>query len=278
MNFKMICIDMDGTLLGKGRKISDYSKQIIKEAYKKGIEIVITTGRIYNNAAYFSELLGVKSPVIAANGAIVREKNTDNIIYSSPMKTEECIEVARFLKSKKVSFHFYTLDTIYCNSKLNKFLTKIYMKSKLQFENYKIEYKVVKENSEWEKIFKENEDQITKCIAFSLNHKKIFEIKEKLKDHNGIVYYGAGRKSVEINAQNASKGNAVKALAEYYNISPEQIMCIGDNENDISMLKYAGLAVAMENAVEDAKKVSNYITDSNKEDGVAKAIQKFILK
>ena len=93
MGYKMICIDMDGTLLGKGKRISKESKDVIEKVHKKGVEIVVTTGRIYNNAAYYSHLLGVESPVIAANGAIVREKHTNKIIYENTIRTEQCIKL-----------------------------------------------------------------------------------------------------------------------------------------------------------------------------------------
>ena len=80
MRYKMICIDMDGTLLNRRKKISDVNKKAIKEAHDMGVEIVVTTGRLYNNAAYYSQLLGVNSPVIAANGAIVIDQKTNDII------------------------------------------------------------------------------------------------------------------------------------------------------------------------------------------------------
>ena len=70
MTYKMVCIDMDGTLLGKGKKISEENKKAIKRVHEKGIEVVVATGRIYNNAEYYSHILGVNSPVIAANGSM----------------------------------------------------------------------------------------------------------------------------------------------------------------------------------------------------------------
>ena len=81
MKYKMICIDMDGTLLGRRKRISEKNKRAIKEAHDLGVEIVVTTGRLYNNALYFSKILGVNSPVVAANGAIVIEQKTNEVIY-----------------------------------------------------------------------------------------------------------------------------------------------------------------------------------------------------
>jgi len=274
MEYKMVCIDMDGTLLGKGRKISKESKEVIKEIHEKGVEIVVTTGRIYNNAAYYSHLLGVESPVIAANGAIVREKYTNKVIYENPIKTEECIKLIEMLYKMKFLFHFYTLDGIYCGSEATKFVTKLYMTKQVGYDNLKINYYVIKDLEKWKEFFRKTNGQITKCIAFSAKPKKIIALKKELDKLDCVVYFGAGSRSVEINNKGVSKGKAVKALADYYGFKRNEIVCIGDNENDISMIEYAGLGVAMGNAIEPVKKLADYITDTNKDNGVAKAIKK----
>lgn len=274
MIYKMVCIDMDGTLLGKGKKISKESKKVIKKVYDKGVEIVVTTGRIYNNAEYYSHILGVKSPVIAANGAIVRDKNSDKVIYENPIKTEECIKLIELLYKRNFYFHFYTLDGIYCGDKFTEFSTKLYMTKQVGYENLKINYYVIKDLEEWKEFFKKTNGQITKCIAFSISPSKISSLKKELNDFNDIVYFGAGSRGVEINNKGVSKGKAVKALADYYGFKREEIVCIGDNENDMSMIEYAGLGVAMGNAIGPVKELADYITDTNKKNGVAKAIKK----
>lgn len=274
MTYKMVCIDMDGTLLGKGKRISKESKEVIKKVYDKGVEVVVTTGRIYNNAAYYSHLLGVESPVIAANGAIVRDKHSNKVIYENPIKMEECIKLVELLYKMNVYFHFYTLDGIYCGNELIKLGTKLYMTKQVGYENLKIKYYVIRNLEEWKEFFKRTNGHITKCIAFSLDPNKIVALKKELNNFKDIVYFGAGSRSVEINNKGVSKGKAVKALADYYGFKREEIVCIGDNENDISMIEYAGFGVAMGNAIEPVKKLADYITDSNKDNGVAKAIKK----
>ena len=276
MKYKMVCIDMDGTLLGKGRNISEKSKEIIKKAHEKGVEIVVTTGRIYNNAAYFSHILGVKSPVIAANGAIVRENN-NNIIYEEYIPTVDCLEIIKVLDKNKISFQFYTTDTIYCSNLISKMATELFMTKQIGYEMLKIKYIMVDKIEKWEDILKNNEGKMTKCIAISPKARKIESVKKALKKVKNITIYGSGKRSIEINYKEVSKGNAVKVLGEYYGISSDEIMCIGDNENDISMIKYAGLGVAMGNAIEEVKAVADFVTETNKEEGVALAIQKFII-
>lgn len=108
MKYKMICIDMDGTLLGKRKRISERNKNAIKQAHDKGIEIVVTTGRLYNNAAYFSKLLGVDSPVIAANGAIVIDQKNNEVIYECGIPKDECIKILKILIKYNSFFQFNT--------------------------------------------------------------------------------------------------------------------------------------------------------------------------
>lgn len=277
MKYKMVCIDMDGTLLGKRRQISDKSKEVIKKAHDKGVEIVVTTGRIYNNAAYFSHLLGVESPVIAANGAIVREKHTDRVIYESPIPMDDCIRLIEILYKNKMQFHFYTNDMIYSNNKFVELGTKIYMTKQIGYESLKIKYDIIKDIEKWKILFKENCTNITKCIVFAVSSQKLANFKDKVSEIESIVCFGSGSHSLEINYKDASKGEAVKQLAKHYGFKREEIMCIGDNENDVSMIEYAGLGIAMENAIDKVKEIADYITDDNKNDGVAKALEKFVL-
>ena len=275
MGYKMVCIDMDGTLLTKRKKVSEESREIIKKVYDKGVEIVVTTGRIYNNAEYYSNFLGVKSPVIAANGAIVKNKIDSEIIYENPISMDECMKLIDLLYEMKFLFHFYTTDGIFCNNSFTEISTKLYMTKQVGYESLKINYHVIRSKEKWINFFKENKNKITKCIVFSAFPEKINRCKESLKKIEGIVYFGAGKRSIEINNRGVSKGNAVKALAEKYGIKREEIICIGDNENDLSMIEYAGLGVAMGNAIDSVKEIADYVTSSNDDNGVAKALKKF---
>ena len=139
MKYKMICIDMDGTLLGKRKRISERNKNAIKQAHDKGIEIVVTTGRLYNNAAYFSKLLGVDSPVIAANGAIVIDQKNNEVIYECGIPKDECIKILKILIKYNSFFQFNTRNMIYCNNWITKTATKSYMTKQHFFEHLQVQ-------------------------------------------------------------------------------------------------------------------------------------------
>ncbi len=277
MGYKMICIDMDGTLLNSRKKISEYNKKIIKAVHDKGIEIVVTTGRLYNNAAYFSKLLGVDSPVIAANGAIVMDQKTNEVIYEQEIPKNVCLEMLEVLIRNKISFHFNTMGTIYCSDLFTQMATKVYMKKQLHFEELKIKYKVIKGIENWKKVFDIEQGKIAKCIAASPKKEKVAKLRSELDNLGTVTSFASGEHSIEVNYNCVSKANAIKVLINKYGITKDELMCIGDNENDISMLEYAGLGIAMGNASAKVKSVANYISDTNNKDGVAKAIEKFIL-
>jgi len=126
-------------------------------------------------------------------------------------------------------------------------------------------------------------DEILKCICIdesaieTKNYERLNEARKEILKVGGFEIESSFRNNFEVMCEGVSKGRAAKVLADFYGISKDEVMCIGDNENDLSMIEYAGMGVAMGNAEESVKKVANYITDTNNNSGVAKAINKFII-
>ena len=277
MKYKLVCIDIDGTLLNSRKMVTKKTKKVLKEAYDKGVHIVITTGRIFNNAAYYSDLLGVKSVVIAANGGIIREKDEDKIIYIKELEKGKCEKILELAEKYNVGAHFHTPDKVFTNNYWQNIITYAAMSFRKP-ENRKVKTNVIKTKDEWDKVFKEHSKDIVKCIIIEFNKKKKAKFREELSKISGLEIASSGFYNIEINKEGTSKGEAVKYLADYYGIKREEVIAVGDNENDLSMIKYAGFGVAMGNAIEEVKKEANYVTDTNNNDGVAKLVEKFILK
>ncbi|MDQ0150510.1 Cof-type HAD-IIB family hydrolase [Eubacterium multiforme] len=277
MSYKMVCIDMDGTLLSKRKTISDESKKVIKEVNEKGIKVVVTTGRLYNNAAYYSNFIGASDAVIAGNGAVIREKNSDEIIFQSDIDINVCKRLLIIAKKCGIILHMHTMNEILTNSYISNVIARVVLPG-IKDSDFPIKITTIKGEDNWDNELKNYKGKITKCITFSVSPKKTEMFRKELDNIKEIVYYCSGHRSIEINAKGVSKGNGVKILAEHYGISRDEIICIGDNENDISMIEYAGLGIAMGNGIEKLKEKANYITDTNDNDGVRKALEKFILK
>lgn len=273
MTYKLICMDMDGTLLNDQKIISKKNIEIIKKACEKGVKVAVCTGRIFTSAEYFADLLKVKAPVIASNGAYIREKDCDEIVYKEPLGYDNCKELLKVLKKYNIYPHFYTTDTIFTEKIIysSYFYT---IGNKTLPDGKKVKIEVV---NNWDEIFLKHKEEIVKGVAVDDDLDKIKKAKEELRKNNKLEVVSSHYNNFEVMNEGVSKGKAVEILATYYNFNKDEIITIGDSENDLSMIKYAGLGIAMANAEEKIKEAADYITDNNNDDGVAKAIEKFIL-
>jgi HAD-superfamily hydrolase, subfamily IIB len=267
---------MDGTLLNSRKKISEENKESIKKAKEKGVVVAISTGRIYNNAAFYADYIDLKAPIIAANGAIIID-NDGGEIFKGVIGYDTSLKILEILKKYKLTPHFHTHNSIYSGSMFQKLLGYVFSARGIPVD-YKISLENVGSIDMWKKVLKEKEDEILKCITFSLNVRKINRAKEELRKITEIEVTSSYPFNIEINAAEVSKGNGVKVLSEHLGIKREEVICIGDNENDISMIEYAGLGVAMGNASNYIKEKADFVTTSNDNSGVGYAIRKFILE
>lgn len=274
MDYKLICIDMDGTLLNDKKTISERNIKAIRFAYDRGVRISVCTGRIFTSAEAFSDLLGVKSPVIAANGAYIREKDRDEVIYTSSIGIERCKKLLSVFRKYDIYPHYYTNERIFTENV--EYSSRFYEATNKALPKDK-QIKVVLVE-DWDLIFKKYEAEIFKAIGIDSNLEHIREAKISIRDMNEFEVVSSHFDNFEVTGKGVSKGNAVQVLANYYGIDSKQVICIGDSENDLSMIKYAGLGIAMGNADENVKEAAGYITDNNNCDGVAKAIEKFVLE
>ncbi|WP_315121079.1 Cof-type HAD-IIB family hydrolase [uncultured Clostridium sp.] len=273
MSYKLICIDMDGTLLNKDSEVSKRNIEAIKKATDKGVQVAITTGRVFVSANYYADVIGVKTPIIASNGAYIRERGSDKVIYKGLLGLENCQKVIEMVNKYGVYPHFNTYDTIYTEKLI--YSSKYYSKSN---ESLPKERRInIEVTSNWYETFLNNSDKILKCIIVDDDLEKLRLLKEELRKDKDLEVVSSFKNNVEVMKKGVSKGNAVEMLAKHYNIKMDEVICIGDSENDLSMIKVAGLGVAMGNGDEIVKNHADYITDSNNEDGVAKVIEKFVL-
>lgn len=274
--YKLVCIDMDGTLLNKHHEVSEENKRALKEATDLGVNIAISTGRIFASARIYAKITGIKAPLICSNGSYIRGKDTDEVIFKSILSGEALDKIYEIIKKHNFLAYFDTPYGIISDTKIpeddSHSIMNEWADKEEQIQFYEVE--------DFRDAFKEYASDILKLIIIEYeNSTKIKDAKEdidKLSDYVDIVYSWGG--CAELMAKGTSKGNAVKILAKRLGIKKEEIMCIGDSGNDLSMLNEAGLAVVMDNAPKEIKRYANYITESNENSGVAKAINKFILK
>ena len=274
MKYKLICTDMDGTLLNDKHEISEENKAALIEAHNKGICVAITTGRLFTSAKAYSDLIGFNIPIIAANGAYIRLSDGDSCIFSSVFSHDELLFIYKTLKQYDLPSIFYTYNTAISDTPLADNHPYVIHNKSLPSDK-QIHFCIGENINE---LLKKYDNEVSKVICIENNPKKhdiLFKVKGILKSTNLFEVVSSSTNNFEIMKKGTSKGNAVKELAKSLNINRDEIICFGDNENDLSMIKYAGLGVAMGNASQLLKDNSDYITDTNTNSGVAKAIKKW---
>lgn len=271
MNYKLIVTDMDGTLLNDDKNVSEENKKALKKAREMGIKIAIATGRIYTSAKFYANLLELDTPIIACNGAIIREEKSGYTLHENVLDYENSLKILDICTKNDIYYHFYNDEGFFCKelnysslaySKWNESQPK---ENRLRIEILNKPFDVIK-----------NTKKILKFVIMDEDLEKINDIKNELRQIDTIEVSSSWQNNVEIMNKGACKGFAVKKLGEYLGIKQEEIISFGDNHNDLSMIEYAGMGVAMRNADELVKKKASFITTSNNENGVAEALNKIL--
>ncbi|PWW31090.1 hypothetical protein DFO73_10284 [Cytobacillus oceanisediminis] len=278
---KCIASDMDGTLLTATQKITDENIEAIKAAQKKGVEVVIATGRSYFEASFVLEEAGISCPIICANGAEVRAAD-GKVVSSNPLDKDLAKKAAYILIQNNVYFEVYTNQGTYTvdEDRGVSIIVDIFLSgnpeadidevTKAAEERFK-KGLVHKVNS-YDELFNHEEHQIYKLLAFSFEPDFLASAKEDLLQLEGMAVSSSGDENLELTSVNAQKGIALEAFVKEKGISLLETMAIGDNYNDLSMFKRAGRSVAMGNADEIIKAQCDAVTSTNEDSGVAKAI------
>lgn len=280
MKYKLLCLDMDGTVLNDDKKVSEENLKAIKKAHTLGIKIAICTGRLFANARVYADIFGIEAPIIASNGAYIRDKGSDDVIYKCVLGKEKASKLYSIVEKYGFVLFFNECDSVISSKKFDDD-KNIYVKMNKELpEDRRV--RLLYTEDMFETISNEG-DEILKCICIdenaikTKNYEKLNEARKEVLKAGGFEIASSFRNNFEVMCDGVSKGRAAKVLADFYGISKDEVMCIGDNENDLSMIEYAGMGVAMGNAEESVKKAANYITDTNNNSGVAKAINKFII-
>lgn len=273
MQYKLIVVDMDGTLLNTNHEVSKETRETLAKAMEKGVKVGIATGRIYPSARYYGNLLGLSTPIIACNGAIVKDEEKGEIIFSDTMQKDDVIKIINICKENNIYFHFYDHDRFYIERERY---------NSLDFQDW-----TFKESMEDQVGITQLEDAIgyveknnidvLKITILDEDMDKLENIRNQISQISTIEIDKSWYNNMEIMNKEVSKGKGIEALAKKLGIEKDEIIAFGDNYNDLSMKDYVKTFVAMENGVDSVKEKADYVTASNDENGVAKGIKKFVL-
>lgn len=271
MQIKLLAIDIDETLIRPtAKELSSENFDAIKRAQEQGVLVTLATGRIYTTAKNWVELLGIEIPVIACNGADVRLHH--KTIFSDSLDMETVRGVVDTGAAHDMQKYIFSGDYVCCTPRERD--DELFSK---WFDNLTTMETLIMRES-FEELYALAEGNVQKVLLWakdSKQHKATMEALSVFLPKCNVV--SGETLNIEITKRGTSKGLALKSIADSLGIAMDEIMAIGDNENDLSMLTAVGRGVAMENAAPKVKERMECHTASCDENGVARAIEKYIL-
>lgn len=266
--YKLIALDMDGTLLNSEKQISPRTQAAIAAAREAGVKVVLASGRPLKGMQSKLDQLNIAGSdefVVYCNGALVKDLGTQQAIHNEIIDGKAAKEVARLAQQFGLFTHAFSTEHGLISPRNNEY-THLEV-SFNQLELTELDFESLEDNHPIIKSMIVGEpSKLTQAVT---------KIPQEIKSRFTVVQ--SAPFFLEFLSLNANKGIAVEAIANHLGIKAHEVICVGDAENDNHMIEFAGLGVAMENAMEDTKQLANYITSTNDEDGVAKVIEKFIL-
>ncbi|WP_142967507.1 sugar-phosphatase [Enterococcus casseliflavus] len=266
---KLIAIDVDGTLLNTQNQLTNQTKSVIAQVRAQEVKIVLCTGRPFQGIETFLTALGldkIGEYAISYNGAVTQALGTQEVIHHQSIAYSDFLEIEALCRKLDIAYHIQSDVGIYTSNRTISTYTAydsclngstIFYRTLAELERVPI-HKVLMVDSP--KKLQQKVAQIPKIFF------------EKYHLVKSLDYF------FEFLHRDVSKGNAIKQLAQDLKLKPDEIMAIGDNDNDVSMFLFSGLSIAMGNGSKHAKEVSDFVTKSNDDDGVAYALSSLLLK
>ncbi|MBT2698974.1 HAD family phosphatase [Bacillus sp. ISL-40] len=275
---KLIALDLDGTLLSPEKHISQENIQAIRTVQSRGHFVMICSGRAPEDIKQILNKYDLTCPLAGSNGTIVEAENT--LLNSISMDLGDVKFIAQRLDDEKLPYCLYTNKGIFVpidwsnrviqsiedltNHDFNRFIKKPLQSNLNYFTNYK-------------DLLLNNRLTVNKFFILTFHIQRRKELISSLHHVSNIAVTSSSPFNVEIMHKDGHKGIGLKRMAEYYNIPMVDTVAIGDNFNDIPMLECAGLSIAMDNADIQVKKMCDTVTLSNSENGVAHALNLYVL-
>lgn len=267
--YKLIALDMDGTLFNSDKKITDYTKQTLAKARANGVKIVLASGRpLAGLQAPLQELdlIQKNEYVLSFNGALIVDAKTGEIVSKCILKGKDYKDLYQVALALGVHCHaFSTRQGLITNE------TSQYTEHEASINNIDINIinpltDIADDEDIVKVMFIDPPEILDSAIA-----KLPSWIKERYNVFKSTPFF------LEMTHKAVDKGAGLRKLADYLDIDYNETMACGDEANDYTMIKAAGLGVAMENGIDKVKAIADYVTDTNDNNGVAKAIEKFVL-
>ena len=261
----LIALDLDGTIMSKDRIISRRVRHTFKRAIDQGHVVTIATGRGFAPTARFAKELGVNAPIICYQGALIQDYRDGRAVHSATIPLNVARDLIVFSQARQLNFQVYTQDDRAYVDQMDPVAVSI-------AELSGIPVTAVEDLAGWlnqppiKFLFLEQEDAVPELVR---------DMQAQFDGHLQVVR--SWDRLIEATGPDASKGDALARLAAHLGASQSGTMAVGDQDNDVSMIAWAGLGVAMGNASPEAKAVADVIAPSLEADGAAWAIERYVL-
>ena len=285
--YKLVAIDLDGTMLNQYGIITEKTKKAISKAQEKGVEVMIASGRAITSVKRFSKEINSNKYFISGNGAITYDIKNNKILYENILSKTKALKIIKICEENSIYYNVYTENGII--AKNLSYNTLYYYKDNLTKPDENRTHINIVENVY--DYFEQREEKILKIMICD-EHKTVFNsIVRKLKELSEIEVLEVSHMSrkiikqvtdeialeyfyTEVSAKDVDKWNALEEIIGLMNISKEEVVTIGDNANDLKMITNAGLGVAMGESAPYVKQSADIIAPTNDEDGVAIILNK----
>lgn len=268
---RLIGLDLDGTTLTTDKVLTPHTKEVLETCLKQGIQILPATGRVRTGIPeYLTKIEGIRYALLS-NGASVVDLVTGETVYTNCIAWERALEILDLLEDYHTFYDVYALGGGWCEARFYDHVEEYNIDPHIQ-KLIHTSRKKVKDLREW---IRKNQAPVEKINMFFAKEDERQRAFRELGEVPDILATCSLGNNLEINHASCNKGDALIRLGEILHIPSQQIMACGDGNNDLEMIRQAGVGVAMENGEESLKKAADFITKSNDEEGVAYAIEKF---
>ena len=288
--YKLVAIDLDGTLLNSYGEVSNENKQAIKRAINKGVEIVLSSGRIGNSVESIANELGANNYYISGNGSMLYNMKEEKIEYENFISKEKMLKLIKICDENSIYYSIYTENMVITKSLKYNVVFYNYENSKKAFDK-RTNINIVQNVYEYVENLEDNKFlKITICDDSEIIFSRIIEKFKKINNIDVLDVSHMSRKIIkdgteevpieyyytEITNKNVDKWTAIEYLIEKINIKKEEVIAIGDNINDKLMIKNAGVRVAMGQSNPIIKEMADVVTQDNNNNGVANILNKIL--
>lgn len=285
--YKLIAIDLDGTLLNSYGQISEKNRNALNKAKEHNAEIVIASGRTTDSVRNIANDIGAKGYIICGNGSLIYDLQKEEIIYDKFIDKKKALQIIEICEQNSIYYNIYTENMVITKT-LNNNVLFYYQENASKPDNKKTKINIVQDIYKYvEELENQHILKITISDSNSIIFNGIIRKLRNIKDIDVLDVAHMSRKIIktgteetvieyyytEITSKNVDKWYAIEYLMDKLNIQREEVMAIGDNVNDKMMIENAGCGVAMSNSAPYIKESADIVVSNNNEDGVAEAIE-----